>query len=365
MRIFIDLGHPAHVHLYRNFIKILSNKGVEFLVTARNKDVTISLLNAYNIPFVQVGNLSKGQIGIFKEWILRDIQIYKIARRFNPTYLMGLLNPTIAHSAFLLRKPSIIFNDSEPEAIRFPIADWVTTPFVDTIIVPDSLRHSYGAKEIRVSSYKELAYLHPNHFKPDFKILSNAGISRNEEFVLIRFVAWKAYHDISEGGFSLKQKLKLVKELSQYATVFVSSESLLPKELEKYRLPIPPQHIHHFLYYANLLVCDSQTMTTEAGVLGTPAIRSNSFVGSRDMGNFIELERKYGLIYNIHEPEKVIEKALELIEQSNIKKIWEKKRKQLLRDKIDLTSFMVWFVENYPESFEEFKENPEIQYRFR
>ncbi|USH00453.1 DUF354 domain-containing protein [Thermococcus argininiproducens] len=365
MKIFIDVGHPAHVHLYRNFIKILSKKDVEFLVTARNKDVTISLLQAYNIPFVPVGNPSKGQIEVFKEWILRDIKVYKIAREFDPTYLMGLLNPTIAHSAFLLRKSSIIFNDSEPEAIKFPIADWITTPFVNTVIVPESIRHSYGAKEVRVSSYKELAYLHPNHFKPDFKILSNAGISRGEEFVLIRFVAWKAYHDISEGGFSLEQKLKLVKELSQYATVFVSSELPLPKELEKYRLPIPPQHIHHFLYYASLLVCDSQTMTTEAGVLGTPAIRSNSFVGSRDMGNFIELEREYGLIYNIREPEKVIKKALELIGQPNLKKIWEKKRKKLLNDKIDLTSFMVWFVENYPDSLKEFKENPEIQYRFR
>jgi len=365
MRILIDIGHPAHVHLYRNFIRVLSGRGVEFTITARDKDVTLSLLRAYDIPFIPVGALRKGKTKVFREWLKRDIEIYKIARGFKPTYLMGLLNPAIAHSAFLLKRPAIIFNDSEPEAIRFPIADWITTPFVNTIIVPDSIRHSYGAKEVRVSSYKELAYLHPNQFKPDFKILSDAGISKGEEFVLIRFVAWRAYHDIKEGGFSMEQKLKLIEELSQYATVFISSESPLPPELEKYRIPIPPHHIHHFLYYAKLLVCDSQTMTTEAGVLGTPAIRSNSFVGSRDMGNFIELEKKYGLIYNIKKPEDAIKKAVELVKQPGLKKRWAKKREMLLKDKIDLTSFMIWFIENYPDSVEEFKQNPEIQYRFR
>jgi predicted glycosyltransferase len=45
-------------------------------------------------------------------------------------------------------------------------------------------------------------------------------------------------------------------------------------------------------------------MTTEAAVLGTPAIRCNSFVGKRDMGNFIELEKKYGLIFNFDSVEK-------------------------------------------------------------
>jgi len=119
------------------------------------------------------------------------------------------------------------------------------------------------------------------------------------------------------------------------------------------------------LCYAKMLVGDSQTMTTEAGVLGTPAIRCNSFVGENDMGNFIELEQKYSLIFNYDDPNKAMEKAVELIQKPNLKEEWKKKREQLLKDKIDVTAFMVWFIENYPESFREMKENPEIQYRFR
>jgi|GEM_PF-7079091 hypothetical protein len=31
------------------------------------------------------------------------------------------------------------------------------------------------------------------------------------------------------------------------------------------------------------------------------------------------------------------------------------------RYKIDVTAFMVWFIKDYPESFKEMKENPDIQ----
>ncbi|WP_274925696.1 hypothetical protein [Methanogenium marinum] len=31
------MGHPAHVHLFRNFISEMQNRGHEFLVTARKR----------------------------------------------------------------------------------------------------------------------------------------------------------------------------------------------------------------------------------------------------------------------------------------------------------------------------------------
>jgi predicted glycosyltransferase len=154
----------------------------------------------------------------------------------------------------------------------------------------------------------------------------------------------------------IETKRELVKKLGKYATVFISSEAPLPKEFEKYRLPISIESIHDFLFCAKLLVCDSQTMTTEAGVLGTPAIRCNSFVGENDMGNFIELEQKYGLIFNYNDPNKAINKAVELIQEPNLKEEWRKKREKILKDKIDITKFMLWFIENYPESFLKYKE---------
>ena len=103
-------------------------------------------------------------------------------------------------------------------------------------------------------------------------------------------------------------------------------------------------------------------MATEAGVLGTPAIRCNSFVGADDMGNFIELENKYHLIYNFSDEREALNFAVSLLKTQGLKQEWAKRQKYLLNDKIDVTKFMIWFIENYPRSFAEMKEHPGVQY---
>jgi hypothetical protein len=45
----------------------------------------------------------------------------------------------------------------------------------------------------------------------------------------------------------------------------------------------------------------------------------------------------------------------------NLKEELKKKRKRMLLDKIDVTAFMVWFTDNYPESVRVMKGNPEYQ----
>ena len=50
-----------------------------------------------------------------------------------------------------------------------------------------------------------------------------------------------------------------------------------------------------------------------------------------------------------------IAKALELIQQPDLKANWNQKRQKLLADKINMAKFMVDFIENYPESIVKFK----------
>jgi predicted glycosyltransferase len=176
-----------------------------------------------------------------------------------------------------------------------------------------------------------------------------------EKYVILRFNVFDAIHDIGKHGFSVSDQFSLVKELEKYARVFISPERVLPAELEKYVLPISSDRIHHALFYAQLLVTDTQTMTTEAAVLGTPAVRCNNFVGPNDMGNFVELEQKYDLIYSFPQSGQAIQKALELIQRPDLKAQWEQKRQKLLKDKIDVTRFMVDIIENYPASLEKYK----------
>ncbi len=80
------------------------------------------------------------------------------------------------------------------------------------------------------------------------------------------------------------------------------------------------------------------------------------------MGNFIELEETYDLLYSFTDGGAALDKAVEILQDPKSKDKWRIKRDRLLTDKIDVTEFMVWFVENYPRSFTEMKEHPEAQY---
>jgi len=323
----------------------MEKRGHEIKVTARDKDVTKQLLDVYNIPYTLIGKPKKGKFNLIKEWILRDIQITKIAREFQPDILMGNLNPAIAHAAKIIRKKSIIFTDQEPEALNFPLADMLTIPFADVIITLSSVRHDYGKKEIRVNSFKELAYLHPNWFKPDESVLDSIDPEKRDNFAILRFVSWDAYHDVGEGGFDLESKSKLVSELQKYTNVFISSESPLPEEFESYHFPVSPEKMHDLLYFARLLVCDSQTMATEAAILGTPVVRCNSFVGDNDMSNFINLEKKYQMIFNIQKSQQAIIKAIDIISVKSGKNEGIQENR-IINEKCDLTSFFIDVIED-------------------
>lgn len=48
-----------------------------------------------------------------------------------------------------------------------------------------------------------------------------------------------------------------------------------------------------------------------------------------------------------------------------LKKEWQSRRQKMLSEKIDYAPFLTWFIENYPESRETMKENPDYQWRFK
>ena len=355
MKLAFFINTPAQVHLHKNTIRQLETKGHQVKILARKYGDTIELLNELRFEYFMYADVPESKYGKFLSLPVHVLTAYNFLRGFNPDLLIGM-GVYSAYTSQLLRKPCVIFNDSEPTPIQFMLFK----PFVSVIITPSCFNKELGKKHIKINGYKEFAYLHPNHFRPDDSIFDLLEMTREEDFILLRFNAFDAVHDIGVGGFSLDEKRTLVDDLKKYARVFISSETELPDDLEEYSIRIPKYRIHDVLYYAKMVVADTQTMITEAGILGTPAIRYNSFVGKKDMGNFIELEQKYNLIFNYNDPDKAIEKAVELIRKPDLKEVWGEKRKQLLRDKVDLTEFMVGFIEDYPGSFEEIKKNPEF-----
>jgi predicted glycosyltransferase len=319
----------------------MEKKGHEVLITASEKDITYKLLDNYGFNYIKLGSYGNSLIEKLINIPLLDLKMYNAIKNFKPDIFLGFGSIRAAHVSYFLHKKCILFEDTEhsSEQIRLYL------PFVNAVCTPSCFNKDLGKKQVRYNGYTELAHLHPNYFTPDPAVLEELGLSKDDKFIILRFVSWKASHDVGQHG--IKNKIELVEELEKYGRVLITSEGQLDKELEKYKIKVSPEKMHDLLYYASLYLGEGATMATESAILGTPSIYVSSLVGT--MGNFIELEEKYGLIFNYDNPDKVISKAVEVIKNPNLKNEWRKKRMKLLDDKIDVTAFMVKFIEKYQE----------------
>jgi predicted glycosyltransferase len=361
MKILIDIGHPAHVHYFRNFIKIMEKNGHKFLIIAKNRSIVPYLLKYYNIPFILRKNYPKNIFGKFFQIIFTDLFVIKEVKKFKADLLLGFSGTHVSHAGVILNIPSIIFDDTD----NANLAHASYKNFASSILTPTCFKKKFGKKQIYFNSFMELCYLHPKYYKPDSSILNLIGIKKDEKYVIIRFVSWNSNHDLGHKGISQKNKLKIVKEFSKYARVFISSEKNLPKELKKYEIKFPPEKIHDALAYSNLLFGESATMASECACLGVPSIYHDSI----GRGYTEEEEKKYGLVFNFSETNKdqdlSIKKGIDILNDKNSTKNYKKKRNKILDDKIDVTAFMIWFVENYPKSKKLMNENPNYQLKFK
>jgi uncharacterized protein len=354
MRILVDIGHPAHVHLFKNFAWEMQIKGHNVFFTCREKEYEIELLEHYGFEYKSFGKKYNTSFGKLIGLVKFDIMEFIEGLKFRPDILFSHGSMYAAHAALLLRKPHIAMEDTgNHEQIKMYL------PFTDVVLTPDVLHSELGHKQIKYSGYHELAYLHPNRYSNN-KSNGDNHPGFEEDYALIRFVSWNATHDMGQQGFSKIQKDKLVAYLSSKMKVVISSEGELPENYKKYKYKLNPEGLHDFLAGAKIFIGEGATMTSEAGILGIPAIYVNS-----QLSSYNEDQEKYGLVYNFRNGKNVLVKIDEILKIHNLKDEWQKRRNKMLDDKIDVTAFMVWFVENYPESFKIMKENPDYQYKFK
>lgn len=349
MRILIGMSHPKHVYMFKNFIKGMEKRGHEIKILAIKKDITENLLRQFKLPYTIIG---KNPPSIYKKILSVPKWEYltlKFARKFNADIYIGQALPNFAHVSAILKKPYIIFEDTEIATT----VQKVCFPFANSIVTPSCYKTNLGKKHVIFEGFYELAYLHPNYFTPDPTILADLGVGKNDKYIVMRFVGWNALHDIGQRGFDTEMTIKLIKELEKYAKVFITSENLLPKELKNYEIKTSPERIHDLLYYADLYIGEGATMASEAAILGTPSIYISSLTGY--LGNIEELEKKYELMQTFDDPLGALNTAIEMLNTGNLKEKWNIKREKLLNDKIDVTKFMIDFIDNYHKGFYDYK----------
>ena len=360
MNILIDINHPAHVHLLRNAYFLLTQNGHQVMVVVKEIPSAMKLLDLYGIPFINIGKKDDALMKKGLDQLVYDRRLLQLVREHGIEMGVGS-SINIAHVSKLCKMKSIILDDDDDEVE--PLFAKFGHPFADTILSPvDTPRKS--KKTIYVNAYHELAYLHPNRFTPDSSVLDDAGVKTGEPYFILRFNAFKAHHDVGVVGLTIENKRRLVDYLKTKGKVFITTERDIDDEFKPYQLKVSPEKAHSLMYYATMLVGDSQTMTSEAAVLGTPAIRCNTFVGR--IHYLEEEEHKYGLTYGFRpeQSETMFAKIDELLSMPNLKEEWQVRRQKMLSEKIDYAQFLAWFVENYPESQKIMREDPDCQFRF-
>jgi uncharacterized protein len=337
MRVLIDILHPAHVHFFRNFHADMANRGHELCITVRDKDRSVELLDAFGLPYHQISRQMTGA-ALAIEMAQRTARLMGVMRSFRPDVMVGIMGPSIALAGALRRVPAVVFYDTEfavqTNRLVFPLARSVCTP--------DCYQGPVRGHHEQYAGYHELAYLHPNRFRPDPDRLVEFGISPGEAYSIIRFVSWQAVHDKHEQGLTVAQKRHLVEVLQRRGRVLISSEAPLTPELAPLAVRGPVEQIHHLIAHAQLIVGESATMSSEAAVLGVPAV----FIATTGRGYTDDEERRYGLVRHFREVD--YDAAVSAIEETMAtpRTVWESARRRLLDDKIDVTSWMVNYIES-------------------
>ena len=362
MNVAIFLGHPAHFHLFKNVAENLKNKGHNVSFVIKQKDILCQLLDEAELSYCTIREgRSNSKWGMIKSVCTMELGMVRFLWKNHIDILIG---STLSFATRFFSKAKV-FAVGEDDAQVVPAYANLVYPFADEIITPIVCDNGkFNDKSVKYAGYHKLAYLHPNRFTPQKKIVEQY-FSTESPYFLIRFAQLKAHHDVGIHGINTEIAQHLIDILKPYGRIYITSERELEPQFECYRLKINPLDIHHVMAFASLYIGDSQSMAVEAAMLGTPSLRFNDFAGR--IGVLEELEHKYGLTFGIKtsNPQQLYDKIEELLHLPDLKAEFQRRRAKMLSEKIDVTAFFTWFIENYPQSAQIMKENPDYQYNFK
>lgn len=341
MRVLVDIAHPAHVHFFRHAIHRWLAAGHQVLITSRDKDLTYTLLDEFGLPHQKLGAARKGMMGLGIELAQRSWAIHRWVGRFRPDVGVAIAGTFLVYGCYPHRVPTVVFTDTEHA--RF--GNRITFPLATAIVTPRAYTDNVGPKQVRYNGYHELAYTHRSVFTPNPEYLTVEGLEKGEPFVLVRLVNWQASHDV--GDYGIRDLHKIVRVLSRYGRVILSSEAPLPADLQSLQLRGPRKNMLHLQAFARLLFGESATMASECAMLGTPAI----FVSTSRRGYIDEQQSRYGMTFSFNDPvhgqDQALEKAVELLEDPEVPALWQAKREKMLAELIDVNDFILDIVGRY------------------
>ncbi len=361
MKILIDINHPAHVHYFRNFIKLMEAKGHQFFVINRDSKMINQLLDYYGIEHT-IRNKRPKRKGAFVSMlnlIWMTLWCIKKSLFFHPDLYMGFASSACAITSRFFRKTCILMDDTEHNVMNHKIYKKFCSAVLTPFYFNKDLWKGKKSKQIRFNAFVEQLYLHDEQYKKNVSILEELNV-KAYEYVIVRYIAYDAHHDKNVHPLSVETKMQIVREISKYYKVFVSLEASINNPFyDNYLLKISPEKIHDLEAYAKFMITEGATMASESFILGVPYL----YINPLKCGYiFYQCNNYPKRCFQTIEGKEVLAIVSKLLksEMDN-----ELERLNVEQRTINPTNFLVWFVENYPESNRIMLETPDYQYKFR
>ena len=165
MRIAIFVNTPAQFHFYKNIAKKLNEQDNDVLLLFRDYGETLNLVKESRVKGYIYSRRASSKYGKVLSLTIDIAKAVNLLRKFKPHVITGF-GVYDSFSSLFTGTPCIVFSDSEPQCnpLFYSVQYIISTPLANAIITPEFYRYSFGEKHIRVASFKELAYLHPNYY---------------------------------------------------------------------------------------------------------------------------------------------------------------------------------------------------------
>lgn len=356
MRVLIETGHPGQVHQFRHLATELKQAGHRVLFVAKEKEMTRYLLQSYEMDYRFLSKSSKGPLQKILQLPIVYMRYICVIIQYQPQLIISRFSLQSSHLAWLFSIPHIGYSDTE----HVKKLDALTVPFVGTRISSHTYGRQWGKNHFRFRGNTELFYLHPLRFKANPEVRTMLGVGPNEPYAILRFVAWKAHHDIGKYGLSAELKEYIVNMLSEKMKVFISSEDPLSPALKPYRFTLPPEMMHDALAFSSLYLGEGGTMASEAAMLGVPAI----YVNPLTVG-YVEDEAKAGLVISLRNGAGVPEALQKWLDDGDAITQHQILWKKYIADMVDPTEYFFRLIDDYPQSIAALKKGWDITKRKR
>ena len=330
--VIIDITHYPHVNFFKHAIKILTEKNIGVLVILLHRGNLVSIFEKEcpDVPYVLIGKHKKTISGKMIGMVKRDIAFLKYLSKINFEVGTGVGSDSLAHTTPFFRKPSINFADDVYKLVYYLINIFVTRN-----VIPKSVP-SHGKNLLKYDGFKELAYLHPNHFTPNKKALEPYNLDPYE-YVFIREISNASLNYRRAEMGKLSKILNYLKEMDLKIVLSIEDKSLIDL-FKDYCIILkePVEDIHALLHFAALTISSGDSMARESCLVGTPSI----YTGGRDMAINTELIKR-SCMFKV-EDEKSVKNTIDYIISNDIKKEVEAKIKHAIEHEwVDTTQVIL------------------------